>query len=246
MRLTGKVALITGGARGIGKEGALLFAKEGAKVVIGDFDKACGEETIGLITQQGGDGIFVHVDVSDSESVRKMTETALTRYGKIDILVNNAGITRDGLLTKLSEEEWNQVIQVNLSGVFFSTQAVVPHMIEQGSGKIINTSSISGIYGNVGQTNYAAAKAAVVGMTKTWAKELGRKGICVNAVVPGFIETDMVAKVPNKVIQKMIERIPLQRLGRPSDIAKAYLFLASDESDYINGSILHVDGGITL
>ncbi|MEH7382276.1 SDR family oxidoreductase, partial [Bacillus sp. JJ1533] len=164
----------------------------------------------------------------------------------IDILINNAGITRDGMLTKLSQEDFQKVIDVNLTGVFNCTQAVVPHMISNGKGKIVSTSSVTGVYGNVGQTNYAASKAAVVGMTKTWAKELGRKGINVNAVVPGFIETGMVATVPEKVINQMKQMIPVQRLGKPSDIANAYLFLSSDESDYVNGTSLHVDGGIMM
>ncbi|MCF6092802.1 3-oxoacyl-ACP reductase FabG [Microaerobacter geothermalis] len=245
-RLHNKVAIITGGANGIGRETAFQFVREGAKVVLADFDQAAGEEVLNQLTAQGAAAIFQKVDVSKVESVKQMVETALNTYGKIDILINNAGITRDGMLTKLTPEQWQTVIDVNLSGVFYCTQAVITHMIEQGKGKIINTSSISGVYGNIGQTNYAATKAGVVGMTKTWAKELGRKGICVNAVAPGFIETGMTAKVPEKVIEKMIEKIPLQRLGKPSDIAKAYLFLASDDSDYVNGTVLHVDGGIMI
>lgn len=186
------------------------------------------------------------MNVADRDSVDAMVEEVVKRYSKIDILINNAGITRDGMLTKLSVENFQAVINVNLTGVFHCTQAVVPHMIAQGKGKIISTSSVSGVYGNVGQTNYAATKAGVVGMTKTWAKELGRKGINVNAVAPGFIETDMVKAMPDKIIDQMKSTIPLQRLGQPSDIGYAYLYLASDESNYINGTTLHVDGGIMM
>ena len=172
--------------------------------------------------------------------------TVVEQHGKIDILINNAGITRDSMLSKMTTEQFQQVINVNLTGVFHCTQAVLPHMAGQGKGKIINTSSVTGTYGNVGQTNYAAAKAGVIGMTKTWAKELARKGINVNAVAPGFTETAMVAEVPEKVIEKMKAQVPMGRLGKPEDIANAYLFLASDESDYVNGHVLHVDGGIMM
>ncbi len=175
-----------------------------------------------------------------------MVEKVKEHYGKIDILINNAGITRDAMLVKMSEEQFDEVINVNLKGVFNCTQAVSKVMIEQGHGKIINTSSVSGVYGNVGQTNYAAAKAAIVGMTKTWAKELGRKGINVNAVAPGFTKTAMVDKMPEKILNYMESITSLKRLGEPIDIANAYLFLASDESNYITGHILHVDGGIMM
>lgn len=198
------------------------------------------------LKEEGGDVAFFQVNVADRDSVDAMVEEVVKRYSKIDILINNAGITRDGMLTKLSVENFQAVINVNLTGVFHCTQAVVPHMIAQGKGKIISTSSVSGVYGNVGQTNYAATKAGVVGMTKTWAKELGRKGINVNAVAPGFIETDMVKAMPDKIINQMKSTIPLQRLGQPSDIGYAYLYLASDESNYINGTTLHVDGGIMM
>jgi 3-oxoacyl-[acyl-carrier protein] reductase len=246
MRLKDKVAIITGAGNGIGRETAFTFAREGAKVVLADFDEQAGNEVLSLLREQGAEAIFVKVNVADKQSVDHMVAEALKAFDRIDILINNAGITRDGMLTKLSVEQWQQVIDVNLTGVFYCTQAVVPYMIEQGKGKIINTSSISGVYGNIGQTNYAATKAGVVGMTKTWAKELGRKGIHVNAVAPGFIETGMVAKVPEKVIEQMKEKIPLRTLGKPSDVANAYLFLASDEADYVNGAVLHVDGGIMI
>jgi 3-oxoacyl-[acyl-carrier protein] reductase len=175
-----------------------------------------------------------------------MVAAVLQRFGGIDILINNAGITRDATLLKMTPEQWNQVIAVNLSGVFHCTKAVALHMVERGKGKIINTSSIVGISGNFGQTNYAATKAGLIGMTKTWARELGPKGITVNAVAPGFIATEMVKKMPEKVLQGMRERTPMRRLGEPRDVANAYLFLASDEADFINGAVLSVDGGLTL
>ncbi|MEH7224922.1 3-oxoacyl-ACP reductase FabG [Bacillus sp. JJ1566] len=245
MRLMDKVAIITGAANGLGLEAAITFAREGAKVALTDYDTT-GAERAKELKEQGADVEFFQVDVANRESVDKTVAAVMERFGKIDILINNAGITRDAMLTKLSQEDFQKVIDVNLTGVFNCTQAVVPHMIANGKGKIVSTSSVTGVYGNVGQTNYAASKAAVIGMTKTWAKELGRKGINVNAVVPGFIETGMVAAVPEKVINQMKMMIPLQRLGKPSDIANAYLFLSSDESDYVNGTTLHVDGGIMM
>jgi 3-oxoacyl-[acyl-carrier protein] reductase len=246
MRLKDKVAIITGGANGIGLEAAILFAREGAKVALADFDAAAGEKRVEELKQQGLEVEFFQVNVADRSSVDKMVEDVIDCFRTIDILINNAGITRDAMLTKMSQEDFQQVLNVNLTGVFNCTQAVVPHMIAQGKGKIINTSSVSGVYGNIGQTNYAAAKAAVIGMTKTWAKELGRKGINVNAVAPGFTETAMTAKVPENVMKQIVTMIPLQRLGKPSDIAYAYLYLASDESNYVNGTVLHVDGGIMM
>ncbi|MCA1030966.1 3-oxoacyl-ACP reductase FabG [Bacillus timonensis] len=245
MRLQDKVAIVTGAANGLGLEAAITFVREGAKVALVDFDSS-GAERANELKNQGADVEFFQVNVADRESVDSMVQQVMDRFGKIDILINNAGITRDGMLTKLSSEDFQRVLDVNITGVFNCTQAVVPHMLANGKGKIVNTSSVSGVYGNVGQTNYAASKAAVVGMTKTWAKELGRKGINVNAVVPGFIETNMVATVPEKVIEQIKAMIPLHRLGKPSDIANAYLFLSSDESDYVNGTSLHVDGGIMM
>jgi 3-oxoacyl-[acyl-carrier protein] reductase len=246
MRLENKVAIITGAANGIGLEAAKTFAKEGARVVIADYDQETGNLRAEELQSEGYDAVFFQVNVADRHSVDQLVGQSVKQYGKIDILVNNAGITRDAMLTKMSTENFQQVIDVNLTGVFHCTQAVVPYMIEQGSGKIIVTSSVSGVYGNVGQTNYAAAKAGVIGMVKSWAKELGRKGINVNAVVPGFTETNMVAAVPEKVIQQMVAMVPLQRLGKPSDIARAYLFLASEDADYVTGTALHVDGGIMM
>jgi len=246
MRLKGKVAIITGAAGGIGFAAAHKFAKEGANVVLADFNEAEGNARVEELKSQGFDVKFIQVDVSNRESVDQLVSVVLETYGKVDILINNAGITRDSMLVKMKQDDFQKVLDVNLTGVFHCTQAVVPSMIEQGKGKIISTSSVSGVYGNIGQTNYAAAKAAIIGMTKSWAKELGRKGINVNAVAPGFTETNMVATVPEKVIDSMKAMIPLQRLGKPEDIANAYLYLASDESDYVHGTVLHVDGGIMM
>lgn len=240
------MAIITGAANGIGLQAARTFAGEGAKVVIADFDEEKGKEREAELKQEGIDCRFIQVDVADRTSVDSMAEKVLAIYGKIDILINNAGITRDGMLSKMTPEQFRKVIDVNLTGVFHCTQAVLPSMTAQGKGKIVNTSSVSGTYGNIGQTNYAAAKAGIIGMTKTWAKELARKGINVNAVAPGFTETGMVAGVPDKVISQMKEQIPMGRLGKPEDIANAYLFLSSGESDYVNGHVLHVDGGIMM
>jgi 3-oxoacyl-[acyl-carrier protein] reductase len=246
LRLKDKVAIITGAASGIGLAAASTFAREGAKVAVVDFNKELGIERVRDLKSEGYDAAFFQVNVADRESVNEMVKAVLEKYGRIDILVNNAGITKDGMLSKLTAEDFQKVIDVNLTGVFHCTQAVLPTMVELGKGKIINTSSVSGVYGNVGQTNYAATKAGVVGMTKTWAKELGRKGINVNAVAPGFIETGMTAKVPEKILDQMKAMVPLGRLGVPEDIANAYLFLASDESNYVNGTVLHVDGGIMM
>ncbi|WP_174615833.1 3-oxoacyl-ACP reductase FabG [Virgibacillus ihumii] len=245
-RLQDKVVIITGAANGIGLQAAKTFAGEGAQVVIADFDEEKGEQREQELLAEGLTCTFVQVNVADRGSVDAMVDSVLSGYGKVDILINNAGITRDGMLSKLAPEHFQQVIDVNLTGVFHCTQAVLPAMTAQGKGKIVNTSSVTGTYGNIGQTNYAAAKAGIIGMTKTWAKELARKGINVNAVAPGFTETGMVADVPDKVIDKMKAQVPMGRLGRPEDIANAYLFLSSNEADYVNGHVLHVDGGIMM
>lgn len=246
MRLRNKVAIITGGANGIGLAACERFAEEGAHVIMADFDETAGNEHESLFRTKGLDVTFLQVDVVDRQSVAHVVEETIKKYGKIDVLINNAGITKDATLLKMEPEQFQGVLDVNVTGVFNCTQTIVPHMLENGSGKIINTSSVSGVYGNFGQTNYAATKAAVVGMTKTWAKEFGRKGINVNAVAPGFTATAMVAKMPEKVIDQMKSVVSLERLGKPSDIANAYLFLASDESDYVHGHVLHVDGGIMM
>jgi 3-oxoacyl-[acyl-carrier protein] reductase len=244
MRLDSKVAIVTGGARGIGRATALLFASEGARVVIADLDDAAGTETAAAITTAGAAAVYVRTDVSNPADARALVARAREQFGKIDILINNAGITRDATLAKMTDDQFDAVIQVNLKGVFNCAQAVIPVMTEAGYGRIVNTSSVVALYGNFGQTNYVAAKSGVVGMTRVWARELGRKGITVNAVAPGFIATDMIASVPEKVLAMIRERTPLQRLGEPVEVARAYLFLASDEASFVNGAVLSVDGGM--
>jgi len=252
MRLKDKVALITGGAAGIGKATALRFAEEGARVAICDVDTKGGEMTL---NELGPDAAFNHVDVTDRASVDNWVESVLEKYGRIDILVNNAGIVRDSLLVKfkdgelvrqMPEDDFDLVVAINLKGVFNCTQAVVPAMIRQGSGVILNASSIVGLDGNLGQTNYIATKAGVIGMTKTWARELGRHNIRVNAVAPGFTATDIISSMPDTIIEGMKKRTPLGRMGQPKDIANAYLFLASDEASFISGDVLRVDGGLVV
>ncbi len=245
MRLENKVVVITGAGSGIGKETALLFAKEGAKVVVADVNEKAGEEIVEQI-RKNGDGFFIKLDVSNREQSKLMAKTTLEKYGKIDVLINNAGIVQDAFVSKMTEQQWDRVIDVNLKGVFNCIQSVAEIMMNQGSGVIINTSSIVGLNGNVGQVNYAATKAGLIGMTKTLAKELGKKGIRVNAVAPGFIATPMTAAVPEKILEMMKEKTPLRRLGEPRDIANAYLYLASDEANFVNGAVLCVDGGLVI
>jgi len=245
MRLKNKVVIITGAGAGIGKETALLFSKEGAKVVVADIDEKTGKETA-LELKKNGEGFFFKLNVTDREQIKLMVEETLRVYGKVDVLINNAGIVQDALIRKMTEEQWDRVININLKGVFNCIQGVVNVMIDQGKGVILNASSVVGLYGNFGQTNYAATKAGVIGMTKALAKELGRKGIRVNAVAPGYTMTSMMANVPEKVLEKMKEKTPLQRLAEPIDIANAYLYLASDEAEYVTGTVLSVDGGLTI
>ncbi|MCX9012653.1 MAG: 3-oxoacyl-ACP reductase FabG [Candidatus Methanoperedens sp.] len=246
MRLENKVAIITGAGSGIGKETSLLFAKEGAKVIVADINEKNGMDTVEEIRGAGGNGFFVKLDVSSREQTKQMVKDTLEKYGRVDILIANAGIVQDALLIKMTEEQWDRVINVNLKGAFNCIQAVADVMMNQGNGVIINASSIVGLYGNIGQTNYSAAKAGLIGMTKTLAKELGRKGVRVNAIAPGFIMTPMVGGVPEKVLEMMKEKTPLRRLGMPRDVANAYLFLASDEAEFINGAVLSVDGGLVI
>ncbi|MFA7635329.1 MAG: 3-oxoacyl-ACP reductase FabG [Bacillota bacterium] len=246
MRLEGKVAIITGSGRGLGKEAACLFAEEGAKVVVGDINYESAEEVAAAIGEEGGEAMAVKLDVTDSASIQAMVDKVLERFGTIDVLVNNAGITADAQLVKMNEDQWDRVIAVNLKGVYNCTKAIAPIMIARGSGRIINTSSVVGVYGNFGQTNYAATKAGVIGMTKVWARELGRKGITVNAVAPGFTMTEMMSTVPEKILSGIRDKTPLGRLGEPRDIAYAYLYLASDEANFVNGATIQVDGGLVL
>jgi len=246
MRLENKVAIITGAGSGIGKETAYLFAKEGARLVLTGRTAEKLENVCRKIRENGGKAIFKTGDVSKREDMDDVVNTALNEFGKIDILINNAGINKDALITKMTKEQWNSVINVDLTGAFNCTQAVVDIMIKQGNGVIINATSISGIYGNIGQANYASAKAGLIGLTRTLAKELGIKGVRVNAVAPGFTITPMISKMPEKILTMMKEKIPLRTLAEPIDIAYAYLYLASDEARYVNGAVLSVDGGMTI
>ncbi len=252
MRLKDRVALITGGAAGIGKATALRFIEEGARVIICDVNAEAGTATV---QELGPNAEFYPVNVIDRQAVQEWVDGVVEKHGQVDVLVNNAGILRDNQLVKvkdgelvnqMSEAEFDLVIGVNLKGVFNCTQAVAPHMIRQGSGVILNASSVVGLDGNFGQTNYVATKAGVVGMTKVWARELGRYGVRVNAVAPGFTATEILVSMPEKVLDGMRARTPLGRLGEPRDIANAYLFLASDEASFVTGVVLRVDGGIVV
>ena len=244
--LENKVAVITGGAQGIGKATVKRFAEEGAIVIIWDVNEAKAIATINELKNLSDNIEFQKVNVTSLESVTETANKNFEKYKKIDILINNAGVTRDASFLKMTEDQWKQVIDVNLTGVFNCTKAIAPFMVENKSGKIVNTSSVVGLYGNFGQTNYVATKSGIIGMTKVWARELGRKGINVNAVAPGFIATEMVETVPEKVIEMLKEKTPLGKLGDPEDIANAYLFLVSDEAKYITGTVLSVDGGLVL
>lgn len=247
-RMNGKIALITGGAAGIGLKAAQLFAEEGATVYALDIsDKALSAlPEVKLADGAQGKIIGKKLDVSNAAEVNQVVEDIYTAHGKIDCLVNNAGITADATLLKMSEEAFDRVINVNLKGVFLISKAVAAKMILNNGGSIVNTTSIVGVQGNFGQTNYAAAKAGVIGMTYTWARELGRKGVRVNAVAPGYTWTDMLATVPEKVIKMLEEKTPMQRLGQPEEVAKLYMFLGSEDSSYITGQVIGVDGGLKL
>lgn len=245
-KLENKIAVITGGADGIGKATALRFAAEGATTIIWDMNIEKGNETVSEIVATGGSAIFMKVNTASYAEVEAATKQSVELYGKIEILINNAGITRDSSLKKMTPEIWQQVIDVNLTGVFNCCKCVSDNMVEHGWGRIINASSVVALYGNFGQTNYVVTKAGLIGMTKTLAKELGKKGITVNAVAPGFIATEMVKKMPADVLKSMEEKVPLKRLGLPEEIAATYAFLSSDDAAYINGTVISVDGGITI
>ena len=248
MRLKDKVAVITGSAGGIGLATACRFAAEGAAVVLADVKEDALEHARAQVLAAARQAVVqpVVLDVTQSQSVRSMVDAVMARFGRIDCLVNNAGITADARLVKMTDEQFDRVIAVNLKGVYLCTQAVADPMIRQGSGAIVNASSVVGLYGNFGQTNYAATKAGVIGFTKTWARELGPRGIRVNVVCPGFIRTPILETIPPQVMEKMVEKVPLGRLGKPEEIASVYAFLASDDASYLNGAVIEVSGGIQL
>ncbi len=244
-RLQGKVAIITGAAQGIGYATARKFLDEGATVIACDISKASIDAALPSLSVRGAiEGVVV--DVTAREQVDAMTAAAVRRHGRIDILINNAGITLDARLQKMTEDQFDRVIAVNLKGTYNCAQSVLDTMVKQASGVILNASSVVGIYGNFGQTNYAASKFGVIGFVKTWARELGPKGIRCNAVAPGFVATHILDTIPEKVLEQLTERVPLRRLGTPEDIANVYAFLASDEASYINGAVIEVSGGLTV
>jgi 3-oxoacyl-[acyl-carrier protein] reductase len=246
MRLKEKVTLITGAGQGIGAATARKFAQEGATVVVCDVNEASLEEVTETCRKAGAETAGYCIDMTDRLSVDEVVASVIRRFGRIDVLVNNAGITRDARLQKMTLDQFDAVIDVNLRAVFHASQAVVEGMVARGSGVILNASSVVGIYGNFGQTNYAASKFGVIGFTKTWSRELGPKGIRVNAVAPGFIDTSILSTIPEVVLHKMREQVPLGRLGAPEEVASVYAFLASDEASYINGAVIEVSGGMTL
>ena len=253
MRLENKVAWVTGGGSGIGRATSMLFAREGASVIVADVDEAAAQSTVKEIIESGGQALSVVGSVTARDDVERMLQLALETYGRLDILINNAGINRDGLVVKIKDGEvqrmdegkWDSVIEVNLKGTFLCAQAAVVPMIQQGGGRIINTSSI-GALGNIGQANYAASKAGVIGLTKTLALEWARYKITVNCIAPGATHTRMTAGIPEKLMEGLLQKIPLGRLAVPDEIAAAHLFLASDEAAYITGQVLFVDGGISV
>ena len=253
--LRGKVVVITGAAAGIGHATALRFAEEGARIAAWDVSAKTAAQFESAIQQAGGQSHFLAVDVTNASAVESATAAVIKHWGRIDVLINNAGIIRDAQLVKwnggspasiMSEENWDSVIEVNMKGVFLVTRAVVPHMIKGGGGVILSASSVVGLLGNFGQANYVASKAAIIGMTRTWARELGKYKIRVNAVAPGFILTDMLKAMPEKIFEAMRAKTPLGRVGQPEEVANAYLWLASDEASFIHGTVISIDGGVVL
>ncbi len=245
MRLKDKVALITGGGRGIGAAVARRFAQEGAKIAIGDVDMEGAEKVASEIKDAGGEALICKADVRKRDEVEAMVDYVLKEYGRLDILINNAGVTRDNLCARMSEEDWDFVVDVNLKGTFLCSKAAFRPMRKQRYGKIVNTASVA-VRGNIGQANYSASKAGIIGLTRTLALEFARAGICVNCIAPGFIETPMTEGLPEKVREEALKRIPLGRIGRPEEVANLHLFLASPESDYITGQVFFIDGGVSI
>jgi 3-oxoacyl-[acyl-carrier protein] reductase len=248
-----RVVIVTGAAAGIGRATALRFARERARVALWDVNDSAAGPLVAAVAEAGGEGAFDRVNVADAGEVDAAAARVVERWGGVNVLVNNAGILRDAQLVKwkdgavvstMSDEQWKAVINVNLTGVFHCTRAVTPHMIRSGGGVILSASSVVGLYGNFGQTNYTATKAGVIAMTKTWARELGRYNIRVNAVAPGFIETEILAAMPEKIKKAMVDRTPIGRIGRPEDVAEAYAWLASDAASFVSGAVLSVDGGV--
>ncbi|MEE8317560.1 MAG: 3-oxoacyl-[acyl-carrier-protein] reductase [Candidatus Omnitrophota bacterium] len=246
LSLKGKVALITGGARGIGKEIALLFAREGADIALCDVDLEEANKTAKEIQVLGRESLAIKTDVTDSKDVQDMVDKILDKFKKLDILINNAGITKDNLVLRMSEEDWDKVIAVNLKGCFICTKIVAKVMLKQRSGRIINLASIIGIMGNAGQANYAASKAGIIALTKSVAKELAPRGVLVNAIAPGFIKTEMTARLSEDIQKKMLSVIPLGRFGEPKDVADLALFLSREGSSYITGQVIQIDGGMLM
>lgn len=246
MRLQDKVAIITGAGRGIGQATAVKFAYEGAKVVVCDINAEWVEETVAMCKETRGDAFGCIVDVRDNQSLTNMVDATVAKWGRVDCLVNNAGIVMDAQLKNMTEDQFDNVIEINLKGVYNCTKAVVNTMLAQQSGVILNASSIVGLHGNFGQTNYAASKFGVIGMVKTWARELGRKGIRANAVCPGFVATNILNAIPERVMKAIEEKVPLGRLAKPEEVANTFAFLASDEASYINGAVIEVSGGLTI
>ena len=246
MSLTGKIAVVTGAAQGIGQAIATTLAQEGADVVVADLNANRCHETVERVKQLGRKAIAVSVNVGDWEQVKRMVDHVLKEWERIDILVNNAGITRDGLLMRMKEEDWQAVLQVNVTGTFFCAKAVLPTMSRQRSGRIVNIASIVGAIGNAGQANYAASKAAVIGLTKTVAREYASRNITINAVAPGFIDTAMTQELSADAKEALLNQIPLKRLGQPSDVADAVSFLCTEKAGYITGHVLHVNGGMHM
>jgi 3-oxoacyl-[acyl-carrier protein] reductase len=246
MRLKDKVAIITGAARGIGQATAVKFASEGARVVVCDLKPEWLDETVSRCKEAGGDAFGYAADVRDPKTLEAMVAATIAKWGRVDCLVNNAGIVADAQLKNMTDEQFDNVIEINVKGVYNCTKAVVDIMLAQKSGVILNASSIVGLSGNFGQTNYAASKFAVIGMMKTWARELGRKGIRANAICPGFISTSILSTIPDKVLKALEDKVPMGRLGKPEEVANTFAWLASDEASYINGAVIEVSGGLTI